>query len=185
MHDLLMSKIREQFDGITTVTTYTNDIKYIISGQIGQRHDKLTIYDQSYDPLAEINQVSSGILPRFILTNQQQTVGSIGLSLKLHELLFVNNLNWLVLGSLEKRRFQIKTVRQQLATANPIRDQRLSIHIAKTNQEPLLLLIIAFLDRWQFIAHGHPLARPSIFNAPAPTLTPFINSNSLKYLPKE
>lgn len=185
MHDLLMSKVREQFDGITTVTTYTNVVKYIISGQIGQRYDTITIYNQSYEPLAKITQISSGIIPRFILASHQREVGSIGLSLKLHELLFVNNLNWFVLGSLEKRHFQIKTVSQQLATATPSKDQRLLIKISDTHQEPLLLLIIAFLDRWEFIAHGHPLAWPSIFNMPVPRLTPFINSKALKYLPKK
>lgn len=176
MHHLYLSQPLKERSGTTTVTTYDQTIKYFVSGQIGHRHNKLTIFNEGYEPLATITQISGGLLPRFILSKHDKQVGSFGISLKRHELLYINTLNWFVLGRLEKRHFQISTVNHQLANAYPLADKRLEVTLTNHDQEDLLVLIIAFLDRWLFIAHRYPLTWPNLFNTPSPLVTPFSRS---------
>lgn len=176
MHDLYISQSHSKRAGTTTVTEYNHTVKYFVSGQIGKRNNQLTIFNDAFEELATITQVSSGLLPRFTLSSQNKQVGSIGISLKRHELLYVNSLNWFVVGSLEKRRFQITTVNRQLAYAQPLADKRLEVTLLNNEQESLLVLIIAFLDRWAFIAQRYPLAWPNPFNTPMPVISPFSNS---------
>jgi len=176
LHHLYLSQSLKERSGTTTVTTYDQTIKYFVSGQIGQRHNRLTIFNDAYEPLATITQISGGLLPRFILSNQDKQVGSFGISLKRHELLYINTLNWFVLGRLEKRHFQISMVNHQLANAYPLTDNRLKVTLANHDQEDLLVLIIAFLDRWLFIAHRYPLSWPNLFDTSSPLVAPFSRS---------
>ena len=61
----------------------------------------------------------------------------------------MSGVSWLILGNLDKQRFQISKMRHQLAASFPKGDGRLTIQIADVDNEVALVLITAFLDRWQ------------------------------------
>lgn len=154
MRELYLTQVTHAATGMSLVTNELGTIAYYITGEMGQTGNRLKILDKSAHVLAELEQASLGFLPRFTLRVANTQVGSIGLSLQLREVLFVSGVNWLILGNLDKQRFQISKMRHQLAASIPKGDGRLTIQIADVDNEVALVLITAFLDRWQFIASG-------------------------------
>lgn len=166
MRQLRLTQVTHSATGMSLVTDATGAIAYYITGEMGQKGNTLRILNQSATVLAELELASLGFLPRFTMTVNGHQVGSIGLSLQLHEISFVSGLNWLILGNLDKQKFQITHLHYQLAITQPNNDGRLAITIYDEPNEAQLVLIAAFLDRWQFIASGRTAPWLSFFATP-------------------
>ncbi|MCM0583030.1 hypothetical protein H9L19_05345 [Weissella diestrammenae] len=134
---------------------------YQVRGRLGHRGDAMRIYDQSQRCLAQIIQTTNGLMPKFQLQIDHQTIGTFGVSLYFRELLFINHLNWVVLVNLTQQRYHINHVNRTLARARPHTNGLLRISINDEQFTSVLALVIIFLDRRQQI--GLPFSLPRFY----------------------
>ncbi|MDR3190136.1 MAG: hypothetical protein LBT80_02885 [Lactobacillaceae bacterium] len=135
--------------GVGVVTDLAGQPVFHIAGDFGRIGDKLILTDQSQHPLAEIEQTAIGILPKFILKANGQEVGSFGLSLQFREILYISHTNWLVFGNTFSHNYNIARMSGILAQARAGEANRIKIEISAEEHTTALVLIVAFLERWQ------------------------------------
>jgi hypothetical protein len=125
-------------------------VVYTIKGNISQAGGRLQLFgnDNDNDSLLQITRLSTGLLSRFVLQSGNTTLGSIGLTLNLRELLFVNGLNWLITGSARTNQYSVHHLQHLIMLAKPQQDLRQKLVIWDEHHVAELVLIAAFLDKW-------------------------------------
>lgn len=145
------------------------DTKYLIVGKWGLISDTFSVYSIGGDVLAEARQQSLGVTPRFDLFCFNQFVGSSVLHFSLHyTTLFINGINWLVVGNQEKQSYTITHGRQKIATIKSYAqaDQIIRIMtVENINHEPIVALIAAILNHPSLV-HASKLKLPSLEKYP-------------------
>ena len=63
----------------TVIHDENNQAAYLLAGKWGLRQDALSLYNMRGDLLAEVSQLSLGLLPKFALYVNHQKVGVVGL----------------------------------------------------------------------------------------------------------
>ncbi|GAF37111.1 hypothetical protein [Lentilactobacillus farraginis] len=141
------------------------DTKYLIVGKWGLVSDTFSVYSITGDVLAEARQQSLGTTPRFDLFCVGQFVGSSVLHFSMHyTTLFINGINWLVIGNQEKQSYTITHGRQKIATIKSYAqaDQIIRIMaVENINHEPIVALIAAILNHPSLV-HTANLKLPAL-----------------------
>ncbi|QIL50346.1 hypothetical protein G7084_02790 [Weissella coleopterorum] len=135
--------------GSSWVTDQNGHTIYFLRGQLSQYYYQLQIHDAKNMFLAEIKQLNTGIIPRFKIQSGERQLGSFGLALPMHEVIYIKRLNWVVFAHPKQRAYYIFKGRQVLLHSSLNQHQQLEINITQSKQQALLILIIAFLDRYQ------------------------------------
>lgn len=145
----------------TTVRDSNGTAQYLVTGNFGRADSFIHVYNQLGELVAEFEQVSFGLLPRFNIKFQNQTVGSIGMSLgTLLDMIYVRDLNWFIRGSLTNGVYYAYHRQEKLMTVRPVSRANGSFNelsIRNQAQEPILIGIAVILNRWLFNSKLDPL----------------------------
>ena len=127
-------------------------IAYKISGNLGKKNDVLYVYNKKGDELSRIRQTSYGFLPRFQLLYKDKYMGSIGFHFgKIHDLIFIRHLNWLITGEITFGKYRIRHGKNKLLEVNPIKFPNgifYQLKVENDKQAPMHIAIAALLDTW-------------------------------------
>lgn len=126
------------------------DTKYLIVGKWGLVSDTFSVYSITGDILAKIRQQSMGRTPKFDIFFLHQFVGSSVINISMHyTTIFINGLNWLVIGNQEKQSYTIWHRREKIATIKSYGQSDQIIRLIKVDtfkHEPLVVAIAAILN---------------------------------------
>lgn len=147
----LQQTSQQQGFGVSRITDQNGKLLYHIIGDFGRPGDQLQLIAPGAESHCKIVQTAAGFLPRFVLKLDAQELGSFGLSTQFRDLLVINHLNWLVIGNPQRRRYSVKNLTRTLARVVPTNNFRLQITYTDEKFGPAIILIIAFIDRWQTI----------------------------------
>lgn len=152
MRTLYIHQHTSDLRGATTVKDDQNQTVYLLVGKWGLRQDVLSLYAVSGELLAEIRQLTLGILPKFAIYQDHQQVGVIGKSLGVFkEVIYIRGLNWIIVGNMLKESyrvyhgtqlifsFQSQTQGGQTFGILEVTDKRL---------EPISIVISGVLSHW-------------------------------------
>ncbi|AVH74913.1 hypothetical protein [Weissella koreensis] len=149
IHLILHQTQATQQYGSSWVTDQTDQIFYFLRGQLHKYYYQLQINDNKNMFLAEIKQASTGIIPRFKIQAGQKKIGSFGLALPMHEIIYIQRINWIVLAHPKKREYFIFHGKKLLLHGYLNNKKQLQMDIHQTSDQALLVLLTAFLDRYQ------------------------------------
>ncbi|GHP15128.1 hypothetical protein YK48G_25530 [Lentilactobacillus fungorum] len=126
------------------------DTKYLIVGKWGLISDTFSVYSVSGDVLAKVRQQSMGISPKFDVFYLHQFVGSSVINFSMHyTTVFINGINWLVIGNQEKQFYTIWRGRERIATIKSYGESDQVIRLLKVDNikhEPIVVAIAAILN---------------------------------------
>lgn len=134
--------------------------RYLLAGKWGLRQDVLSLYNMSGDLLAEVCQLSLGLLPKYALMVDHQRVGVVGKSLGfVREVVYIRGLNWMIVGNALTNHYRVFRGSHQVFAMAPSEDQPglLAISIQAESDEPLALLVAAVLNHWAQRPDKEPL----------------------------
>ncbi|PWF99452.1 LURP-one-related/scramblase family protein [Levilactobacillus bambusae] len=138
--------------GTTVIHDHHQQPQYLLTGKWGNRLDALSVYQLSGQLEAEIKQTSLGLLPRFSLFYHQQRVGRLHWSLGVvHEVHYVRDLNWIILGNQATGRFRVIHGTETLMTMQTValaKGDYLELTVQSESYEPLMICLAVILDRW-------------------------------------
>lgn len=149
LHLILHQTQTTQQYGSSWVADQTGKMYYFLRGQLHQYYYQLQIHDNKNMFLSEIKQTSTGILPRFKIQAGKKQLGSFGLALPMHEIIYIQRLNWIILAHPKQREYFIFHGKKLLLHGYLNNKQQLQMDIYHTENQALLVLMIAFLDRYQ------------------------------------
>ncbi|EHL97980.1 hypothetical protein HMPREF9103_01804 [Lentilactobacillus parafarraginis F0439] len=93
------------------------DTKYLIVGKWGLVSDTFSVYSLTGEVLATVRQQSLGTTPRFDIFYLHQFIGSSVIHFSMHyTTLYINGINWLIIGNQEKQSYTITHGRQKIAS---------------------------------------------------------------------
>ncbi len=145
------------------------DTKYLIVGKWGLVSDTFSVYSLTSSVLAEAKQQSLGITPKFDLFYLHQFVGTSVIHFSMHyTTLFINGINWLVIGNQEKQSYTITHGRKRIATIKSYTRADQVIRVMKVDDikhEPMVALIAAILNH-PSLAHTSKLNLRSLEKYP-------------------
>ncbi|CAK8054186.1 hypothetical protein [Eupransor demetentiae] len=126
---------------------------FIVTGQSGRIGDCLAVCDLSGNRLVEIQQLSLGVVPRFLLRERNQELSSLTLHLGyVANLIYLRKLNWLITGNFITQNYVTYHHTKKIAAVKPqAQPDGLYDEIATTvsaDQLPILIAITALLDIW-------------------------------------
>lgn len=133
----------------TKIVDIHSHLFYLVSGCWGNLHDRLSIYSLDGDKIAEVHQIDSSLNPKFEIFYKNQMIGSSIINFNFHYAsIFINGINWLIIGNFKSNKFQvinkfktigtIKTVTNSMGTVKEIHTQHIEL-------EPILIIIAAIL----------------------------------------
>ncbi|EHO54485.1 hypothetical protein [Lentilactobacillus kisonensis] len=126
------------------------DTKYLIVGKWGLISDAFSVYSVSGDILAKVRQQSMGINPKFDVFFLRQFVGSSVINVSMHyTTIFINGIDWLIIGNQEKQSYVIWHKREKIATIKSYGQSDQIIRLIKVDNikhEPLVVAIAAILN---------------------------------------
>lgn len=148
----LYIKAQGATSGPTVVFDEHHQPSYIVSGRYGLTGEGFTVYTISGDALAEIKQISLGVLPRFDLFLHQKKVGRINRLFGFwHEFILVSDLNWLITGDLLNYHYKIthrtETI-MELDQSSIALGEIYTLSITNEQDAPLCICLAMILDHW-------------------------------------
>lgn len=139
----------DQFQKTRIIDEY-KDTKYIVTGNWGNVGNKICIYSIRNETLAKIEQVTNGNNPKFNLFYKDQFIGSSVLNTSLiHSFIYINGVNWIVLGNNQSDKFIIQRSIHQIAKISPVSFSNNSVYQITSNkisQEPLIIAIVTIIQ---------------------------------------
>lgn len=115
-------------------------------------HDVLSLYAIDGDLLAEVKQLSLGLLPKFALYEHRQRVGVVGKSLGfVRQIIYIRGLNWIIVGSPLAARYRVFNGSKLVFALKPVQLTGTYYHELKVTHhkdEPLAILVASVLDHW-------------------------------------
>lgn len=125
---------------------------YLLAGKWGLHHDVLSLYAIDGQLLAEVKQLSLGLLPKFALYRHRQRVGTIGKSFGfVRQVVYIRGLNWIIVGSPLGSRYRVFGAGKLIFALKPVQFSGSYCHelrISKQADEPLAILVASVLDHW-------------------------------------
>lgn len=126
------------------------DTKYLIVGKWGLVSDTFSVYSLTGEVLATVRQQSLGTTPRFDIFYLHQFIGSSVIHFSMHyTTLYINGINWLIIGNQEKQSYTITHGRQKIASIKSYAqaDQVIRLmDVGDIKHEPIVALIAAILN---------------------------------------
>lgn len=136
----------------TVVHDADNDAVYLLAGKWGIRQDALSLYNMHGDLLAEVKQLSLGLLPKFALYADHKRVGVVGKSLGfVREVVYIRGLNWVIVGNAMTNHYRVFKGSRQIFAMEPAKNtgaSYLAITIGVKSEEPLAILVACVLNHW-------------------------------------
>ena len=136
----------------TVVHDANHNAIYLLAGKWGIRQDTLSLYNMHGDLLAEVKQLSLGLLPKFALYVDQQRVGVVGKSLGfVREVVYIRGLNWVIVGNALTNHYRVFKGSRQIFAMEPAKNSGasyLAITIGVKSEEPLAILVACVLNHW-------------------------------------
>ncbi|MCP0886330.1 hypothetical protein LB941_03135 [Ligilactobacillus sp. WILCCON 0076] len=158
MRKLYSSRNNLSSRGSTTIKDEQGKVVYLLTGRWGMHPAAMSVYDIDGVLLAEIKQRSLGLLPKFELFEQHKLVGSLrryyGVG---HEMLFIQKLNWFILGNSLTFNYKIYHGRTCILSLHEVElssGKFLELQITHQDDEPLCICVVAILDFWAKSSSG-------------------------------
>ncbi|GAF40197.1 hypothetical protein FC83_GL001300 [Agrilactobacillus composti DSM 18527 = JCM 14202] len=140
---------------------------YYVSGRQGLLNDSFTLFQLSGEVIGEIKQVTPGLLPRFDIIIDKQTVGSLKRLIGVwHQFIFVSDLRWLLMGDLLDNHYQAFAGGQLIFQVDTVMlsdgamARELVIH--DPDVAPICILIAMVLDLWSRNTKKHHAKSPIV-----------------------
>lgn len=147
----------------TVIHDENNQAAYLLAGKWGLRQDALSLYNMRGDLLAEVSQLSLGLLPKFALYVNHQKVGVVGKSLGfVREVVYIRGLNWVIVGNALTNHYRVFKGSHQVFAMEPAAETGasfLAITINHPQDEPLAILVACVLNHWAKRPDPQPLRR--------------------------
>lgn len=152
MRKLYLRDHATDLHGTTIIRDEHGQSCYLLVGKWGIRHDVLSLYAISGQLLAEVKQLSLGLIPKFALYVDRQRVGTIGKSFGfVREVIYIRGLNWIIVGSPLAGRYRVFQGSHLVFSIKPVQFSESYCHqltISNKGDEPLAILIASVLDHW-------------------------------------
>lgn len=148
----LYLKDRSANSATTIVHDNQGNACYLLTGKWGLRHDALSIYTMQGFLLAEIRQLSLGLLPKFAIYQNRQKIGVIGKSLGfVREFVYIRELNWVIVGNVFTNHYRVFRNNHVVFTMEPESSNgglynRLTV--TQESDEPVAVLVACVLNHW-------------------------------------
>lgn len=160
MHTLYL-RDRATDSGATVIHDENGRQCYLLTGKWGLRHDALSLYTMSGELLAEVRQLSLGLMPKFALYQNHQRVGTVGKSLGFFkEIVYIQGISWLIVGNGINNHYRFLQGRRLVATMAPVDKTGFNVlELAVNNKadEPLAILVATILNHWSHNSGKIPL----------------------------
>lgn len=129
--------------------------KYHVTGTTGKKGDVLYVYDLKENEVSRIRQVSTSIIPRFQLLNNDNYVASFSLNFgPLRDLIYISHLNWIITGNIPSGKYRIRWQGKKILNVSitELPDGLFNeLEVALENHEGVMIAIVALLDSWALI----------------------------------
>lgn len=140
------------FHGTTVIRDEHGKSCYLLVGKWGMRYDVLSLYAIDGHLLAEVKQLSLGLLPKFALYLNRQKVGTVGKSLGfIRQVIYIRGLNWIIVGSPLAGRYRVFQGNHLVFSIHPVALTDGYYHELRVDyeaDEPLAILVASVLDHW-------------------------------------
>lgn len=152
MRTLYIHQHANDLRGATTVKDEHNNTAYLLVGKWGLRQDVLSLYATSGELLAEIRQLTLGILPKFAIYQNHRQIGVIGKSLGfLREVIYIRGLSWIIVGNVLKESYRVYHGTQLVFIfKSQVQDGQTYSVLQVTDErlEPVCIVISGVLNHW-------------------------------------
>lgn len=138
--------------GATVIHDQNGRQCYLLTGKWGLRHDALSLYTMSGELLAEVRQLSLGMMPKFALYQNHQKVGTVGKSLGFFkEIVYIQGISWFIVGNGLNNHYRFLQGHRLVAMMAPVNKTgfnvtELAVH--DEADEPLAVLVASILNHW-------------------------------------
>lgn len=161
MRQLYIKDRSTDLHGTTVIRDIHGTSCYLLVGKWGMHHDVLSLYAISGELLAEVKQLSLGLLPKFALYVNRQRVGTVGKGLGfVQQVIYIHGINWIVVGSPVTSRYRVFRGSHIVFSIQPVEFSGGYCHELKvTNQkdEPLAILVASVLNHYARRGEQEPL----------------------------
>ncbi|MGM9891441.1 LURP-one-related/scramblase family protein [Limosilactobacillus sp.] len=152
MRKLYLRDHATDLHGTTIIRDEQGQSCYLLAGKWGLHHDVLSLYAIDGQLLAEVKQLSLGLLPKFGLYQNRQRVGIVGKSFGfVRQVVYIRGLNWIIVGSPLGNRYRVFGGGKLIFALKPVRFSGSYCHelrVTNRQDEPLAILIASVLDHW-------------------------------------
>ncbi|WP_251547383.1 LURP-one-related/scramblase family protein [Limosilactobacillus caecicola] len=148
----LYLKNRANDRSATIIHDNLHEARYLLTGKWGLRHDALSLYTMQGDLLAEIKQLSLGMLPKFGIYVNHHRIATICKSLGfVREFIYIRDLNWVIMGNALNNHYRVFRNNHTVFTMEPEKSSgglycRLTIN--QESDEPVAILVGCVLNHW-------------------------------------
>lgn len=147
--------------GTTVIRDQKGQSCYLLVGKWGMHHDALSLYAISGELLAEVKQLTLGLLPKFALYVNRQRVGTIGKGLGfMQQVVYIRGINWIIVGSPLTSRYKVFRGSHLVFSIQPVEFSGGYCHELKVSNEadePLAILVASILNHWARRGDQEPL----------------------------
>lgn len=152
MRSLYLRDHSTDLHGTTIIRDAQGKSCYLLVGKWGMHHDVLSLYAINGELLAEVKQLSLGLLPKFALYQHRKRVGTVGKSFGfVRQIVYIRGLNWIIVGSPLGSRYRVFGAGKLVFALNPVQFSGSYCHelrVTKQDDEPLAILVASVLDHW-------------------------------------
>lgn len=152
MRQLYIRDRSTDLHGTTVIRDQKGTSCYLLVGKWGMHHDVLSLYAISGALLAEVKQLTLGLLPKFALYVNRQRVGTIGKGLGfVQQVVYIRGINWIIVGSPLTGRYKVFRGSHLVFSIQPVEFSGGYCHELKINHredEPLAILVASILNHW-------------------------------------
>ncbi|WP_283678119.1 hypothetical protein [Lentilactobacillus sp. Marseille-Q4993] len=143
--------------GSAKVINEFDDTKYLIIGRWGLVSDSYSVYSRIGELLVEIKQRTLGTHPQFELFASEDMIGTSLFNVAFrYTTLYINGINWLVVGNEKKQNYIIFNGHKRIGAINSFNnDGKVVRIITATNleYEPIIVAISAILNHPVVVNH--------------------------------
>ncbi|MEG0286506.1 MULTISPECIES: hypothetical protein [Vagococcus] len=143
---LLSAKVR------VFIKNESDEPVFLLLGNWGVKGDSVSIYDLDGQRLAKATQKSDGFRAKFDLYDSTSQIGTMKQLFALkRDYYVIKKVNWLVIGHIPKKRYQIISFKKRILEAGVISKEGkrfFKIMIPNKEQAPVLICAMAVLDYW-------------------------------------
>lgn len=152
MRKLYLRDHSTDLHGTTIIRDEQGKSCYLLAGKWGLHHDVLSLYAINGQLLAEVKQLSLGLLPKFGLYQDHRQVGIVGKSFGfVRQVVYIRGLNWIIVGSPLGSRYRVFGAGKLIFALKPVQFSGSYCHelrVTNREDEPLAILIASVLDHW-------------------------------------
>lgn len=152
MRKLYIHQHLNDLRGATVIKDEHGVSTYLLVGKWGLRQDVLSLYAIDGDLLAEIRQLTLGILPKFSIYQNHKQIGTVGKSLGfLREVIYIRGLNWIIVGNTLRDSYRVYHGTQLVFSFKPVKFTSGYYHeltVVDQDLEPVAIVVASVLDHW-------------------------------------